>query len=164
MFNTSGLTNKISYKVIRPYTSQRLHFSNTLEGGASKCYREIKSLNKNITDFSVMNMLTNEIYDYKLNKVPLQSGGVDLPSIDMKKIEEKLESLEKRVIKLENVQNVNAQNVNDIKLSAHSAHQQSIKPESVKIESVKHESPKQSGGMIPAGPVHSNSDFAKAFL
>jgi len=158
MFNTSGLTNKISYKVIRPYTSQRLHFSNTLEGGASKCYREIKGLNKNITDFSVMNMLTNEIYDYKLNKVPLQSGGVDLPSIDMKKIEEKLESLEKRVIKLEN------QNVNDIKLSAHSAHQQPIKPESIKIESVKHDTPKQSGGMIPAGPIHSNSDFAKAFL
>ena len=69
--------------MVRPYTSQKLHFSSTLEGGASKCYREVKTVMPSSTDFSVMNMTTNELYDYKLNKLPAQQslplsgGGVD---------------------------------------------------------------------------------------
>jgi len=99
MFN-SGFTNKTAYKVIRPYTSQKLHFSSSLEGGASKCYREVKNLMPDSTDFSVMNMTTNELYDYKLNKTLNQSGGI-LPSLDIKKLEDKMESLERRVKTLE---------------------------------------------------------------
>ena len=60
MFN-SGFTNKTAYKVIRPFNSQKLHYSSSLEGGASKCYREVKALMPNSNDFSVMNMSTNEL-------------------------------------------------------------------------------------------------------
>jgi hypothetical protein len=101
MFN-SGFTNKIAYKVIRPYTSQKLHYSSSLEGGASKCYREVKTSMPNSNNFSIMNMTTNEIMDYAMNKLPTQqqNGGI-MPTPDMKKLEDRMESIEARIKKIE---------------------------------------------------------------
>lgn len=173
MFN-SGFTNKTAYKVIRPFTSQKLHFSSSLEGGASKCYREVKSLMPNSTDFSVMNMTTNELYDYKLNKTStqqtLQNGGI-LPSLDIKKLEEKMESLERRVKTLEDKiehkldkteHNVDKLNKTEHKLDK-TEHIDNLFQRSEKmIQASPKVSPKVSMGIAP-GPTH-NSDFAKAFL
>lgn len=187
MFN-SGFTNKTAYKVIRPYTSQKLHFSSTLEGGASKCYREVKSLMPSSTDFSVMNMTTNELYDYKLNKLPiqqsLQNGGI-LPSLDMKRLEEKIDSLEKRIKTLEDksVNNVNNNNLDKSeKLKLEKLEKLKLeKSEKLdnlfqRSEKLIQASPKASTKASPKaspkdnnilpGPTHNNtnSDFAKAFL
>ena len=180
MFN-SGFTNKTAYKVIRPYTSQKLHFSSSLEGGASKCYREVKSLMPNSTDFSVMNMTTNELYDYKLNKIPNQQNGGILPSLDIKKLEDKMESLEKRIKTLEDKNiSVNAINEKTEKIENFIQASPRVSPrvngelmkvngESMKVngESMKvnGESMKVNGesNRIDPGPTH-NSDFAKAFL
>ena len=148
MFN-SGFTNKTAYKVIRPFASQKLHFSSSLEGGASKCYREVKSLMPNTNDFSVMNMTTNELYDYKLNKVPAQNGGI-LPSLDIKKLEDKIESLERRIKTLE-----------DNKIEKIEKTEKTEKTEKIdNMENLLQPSEKM---RIDPGPTH-NSDFAKAFL
>ena len=161
MFN-SGFTNKTAYKVVRPFTSQKLHFSASLEGGASKCYREVKALMPNSTDFSVMNMTTNELYDYKLNKTPaqqtLQNGGI-LPSLDIKKLEEKMESLERRVKTLEDKSENNIDKLNKTE------HNDNLFQRSEKmIQASPKASPKMGASMgIAPGPTH-NSDFAKAFL
>ena len=160
MFN-AGLTNKTAYKVIRPFTSQKLHFASSLEGGASKCYREVKTLMPNSTDFSVMNMTTNELYDYKLNKTINQSGGI-LPSLDIKNLEDKIQSLENRIKTLENM---NQENKIDKKIDFRSEKniqpsEKNIQPSEKNIQA----SPKVGGNkFIQPGPnVH--SDFAKAFL
>ena len=165
MFN-SGFTNKTAYKVIRPYTSQKLHFSSSLEGGASKCYREVKSLMPNSSDFSVMNMTTNELYDYKLNKIPAQNGGI-LPSLDIKKLEDKMESLEKRVKTLEDKNMpVHVNNEKEDKID------NLINRSERMIQASPKASPRVNGeqirvndglNKIEPGPTH-NSDFAKAFL
>ena len=160
MFN-SGFTNKTAYKVIRPFTSQKLHFSSSLEGGASKCYREVKSLMPNSTDFSVMNMNTNELYDYKLNKVPAQNGGI-LPSLDIKKLEEKMESLERRVKTLEDKSENNIDKLNKTELNDN-LFQRSERMIQVSPKAEPKVSPKAESKMnIQPGP--HNSDFAKAFL
>jgi len=175
MFN-SGFTNKTAYKVVRPFTSQKIHFSSSLDGGASKCYREVKTVMPASTDFSVMNMTTNELYDYKLNKVPSQqsqNGGI-LPSLDIKKLEEKMESLERRVKTLEdnnapkidkteyNVDKLNKTEHNVDKLNK-TEHNDNLFQRSEKmIQASPKISPKANMGIAP-GPTH-NSDFAKAFL
>jgi len=162
MFN-SGFTNKTAYKVIRPYTSQKLHFSSSLEGGASKCYREVKSLMPSSTDFSVMNMTTNELYDYKLNKTPAQSGGI-LPSLDIKNLEEKMESLERRIKTLED-KNISVNAINEKTEKIENFIQASPKASPRVSPRVNGESMKVNGesNRIDPGPTH-NSDFAKAFL
>jgi len=177
MFN-SGFTNKTAYKVIRPYTSQKIHFSLTLEGGASKCYREVKSLMPNSNDFSVMNMTTNELYDYKLNKLPAQQNGGIMPSLDMKKLEEKIESLEKRVKTLED-KNISVNTVNEkieipdrLNNLFESSEKKIIQPGPSSLvnggSNIIQPGPSSlvNGGsnIIQPGPSHINSDFAKAFL
>jgi hypothetical protein len=163
MFN-SGFTNKTAYKVIRPYTSQKLHFSSSLEGGASKCYREVKSFMPNSTDFSVMNMSTNELYDYKLNKTPAQQNGGILPSLDIKKLEDKMESLEKRLKTLEDksinndIQKSDKPILTDIKIDNKSEKLIQASPKINETNEIK-----SNGLRIDPGPTH-NSDFAKAFL
>ena len=162
MFN-SGFTNKTAYKVIRPFTSQKLHFSSSLEGGASKCYREVKSLMPNSTNFSVMNMTTNELYDYKLNKIPNQLNGGILPSLDIKKLEEKMESLEKRVKTLEDKSEHKIENL-DHELDKTKINDNNLQLSEKIIQTSPKASPKASPKNMVIAPGPINSDFAKAFL
>lgn len=159
MFN-SGFTNKIAYKVIRPYTSQKLHYSSSLEGGASKCYREVKTSMPNSNNFSIMNMTTNEIMDYAMNKLPTQqqNGGI-MPTLDMKKLEDRMESLEARIKKIED------QN-NGIKIEDQNNGMSEFKADIAKspLKTDIAKSPFKNEKIIDAGPTHNTSDFAKAFL
>jgi hypothetical protein len=172
MFN-SGFTNKTPYKVIKPFTSHKLHFSSSLEGGASKCYREVKSLMPNSTNFSVMNMTTNELYDYKLNKIlshqSLQTGGL-LPSLDIKKIEEKMESLEKRIKTLEDKSEHKIEKLeykienSDNELEKTKINNNNLQRSEKIIQASPKASPKASSKNMVIAPGPINSDFAKAFL
>jgi hypothetical protein len=113
------------------------------------------------TEFSVMNMNTNELYDYKLNKTPSQAGGI-FPSLDMKKLEEKMESLERRVKNLED------KNLDKIERTdkIDSVMQRSEKIDKVLDKFDIHRSDRTKEiQRIEAGPTAPvNSDFAKAFL
>jgi len=181
MFN-SGFTNKIAYKVVRPYTSQKLHYSLSLQGGASKCYREVKSLMPNTNDFSIMNMNTNEIMDYKMNKLPTQqaqhsqqAGGI-LPSLDMKKLEDKIESLEARLKRLEDGNGGNGDNKKPVetspKLDTNKLDTNKLdtnKLDTNKLDTNKLDTNKLDTNRIEPGPINDNSAnnhsaFVKAFF
>jgi hypothetical protein len=96
-------TQENYYRVIKPYESNILHVSSNLMGGASKCYKEFKKVSPNSSSFSIMHMKSNQIYDFNVNNS--MTGGM-LPNTDIKKLEIKLDSLEKRIVDLENKVNL----------------------------------------------------------
>lgn len=102
------------YRLIKPYDSNLLHASSTMMGGASKCYKELKKSSQNATNFSIMHMKTNQIYDFDINQNQNinQSGGGTIPTLsEMGEVRNYVASLEKRIIDLENKINGNGENV-----------------------------------------------------
>ena len=94
------------YKIINPYQSNIVHASSTLIGGANKCYRELKQTLGSGTDFSIMDVYSNDIYKFEKNH-KLHGGMPNvLPSGDIISLNQKISSLEKRIISLEDKLNL----------------------------------------------------------
>lgn len=62
--------SKNLYRLVKPYQSDKVYESTTLMHGAGKCYKEIKKTNTNTTDFSIMDINSNQIYDFKISPSP----------------------------------------------------------------------------------------------
>jgi hypothetical protein len=93
------------YRLIKPYDSNLLHVSSTMMGGASKCYKELKKVSPGVKNFSIINTKTNQLYEFDINN-NLQMGGGNLPGTvaslsEIELLKRHIESLEKRIIKLE---------------------------------------------------------------
>jgi len=108
------------YKVILPFNSHMVHSSKSVNGGGSKCYKEIKSQMGGVDLFSIMNVNTNKVYNFKtksnkLNKNTLNQDGGFLSNLnEIKSMNDRIKILESRLITLENIAN-NAINHNTIK-------------------------------------------------
>jgi hypothetical protein len=102
------------YRLIKPYDSNLLHTSSTMMGGASKCYKELKKTSPIATNFSIMHMKTNQIYDFDINNINQnvnQTGGNIATLSEMEQVRNYVTSLEKRIIDLENKINGNRENI-----------------------------------------------------
>jgi len=108
------------YRLIKPYDSNLLHVSSTMMGGASKCYKELKKVSPSANKFSIINTKSNQLYEFDINN-NLQMGGGNLPGTaaslsEIELLKRRIDSLEKRIIKLEDEQNkgnVNNRNGNN---------------------------------------------------
>ena len=105
------------YRLIKPYDSNLLHVSSTMMGGASKCYKELKKVSPDVKKFSIINNKTKELYEFDINN-NLQMGGGNLPGTvaslsEIELLKRHIESLEKRIIKLEDIVNI-GNDVNNI--------------------------------------------------
>ena len=102
------LSQQKYYRVVRPYDSNMVHSSTTLEGGAGKCFKEIMKVQPNSTDFSILDLYGNEVFDFNVNKPPisqellLQGQVANLTLDDVKKMIDRINNLEQRIISLEN--------------------------------------------------------------
>jgi hypothetical protein len=103
------------YRLIKPYDSNLLHASTTMMGGASKCYKELKKTSPVATNFSIMHMKTNQIYDFDINNTNQninQTGGGATPTFsEMEHLKNYVTSLERRIIDLENKINGNKETI-----------------------------------------------------
>ena len=149
------------YRVIKPYDSNLLHSSKSLIGGASKCYKELKKVSPNATNFSIIHMKNNEIYDFNINNMKSmnQTGGgpgVNASLSDLEILRNQMTSIEKRIIAIENKLNMNQmpndnispnqmnqmnqmnQN-NDMNLSKQPTQPQSLEPQQKPIEKLMQE-------------------------
>ncbi len=99
------------YKVILPFNSHMVHSSSSINGGASKCYKEIKNQTGGVDLFSIMNINTNKVYNFQtksnnnLNKNSNQNGGFLSNLNEIRSMNEQIKMLESRIISLENISN-----------------------------------------------------------
>ena len=104
------------YKVILPFNSHMVHSSKSVNGGGTKCYKEIKSQMGGVDLFSIMNVNTNKVYNFKtksnkLNKNTLNQDGGFLSNLnEIKTMNDRIKILESRLITLENMANNHNQN------------------------------------------------------
>ena len=95
-------TQEKYYRVIKPYDSNVLHSATSLMGGASKCYKEFKKVSPYSSSFSVIQMQTNKIYDFEVNNI-MKGGAESVVGVtDIKRLENEIDSLKKRIVDLEN--------------------------------------------------------------
>ncbi len=59
--------NKNLYRLVKPYESNKVYEASSVMHGAGKCYKEIKNTNTNTNDFSILDINTNNIYEFKIN-------------------------------------------------------------------------------------------------
>lgn len=62
--------NKSLYRLIKPYQSDKVYESSSIMHGAGKCYKEIIKSNSNTPEFSIMEINSNQIYDFKVSPSP----------------------------------------------------------------------------------------------
>jgi len=102
------ITQKNYYRIVRPYESKLVHSSSTLQGGAGKCFKELIKVQPSATDFSILDLYGNEVFDFNVNKPPisqellLQGQIANLTLDDVKKMVDRINTLEQRIISLEN--------------------------------------------------------------
>lgn len=90
------------YRLIKPYDSNLLHISSTMMGGASKCYKELKKVTPGANNFSIINTKTNQLYEFDINNNLQIGGGTTASLSEIELLKRHIDSLEKRIIKLEN--------------------------------------------------------------
>ena len=61
---------KTLYRLVKPYQSDKVYESSSIMHGAGKCYKELKKTNSNTPEFSIMDINTNQIYDFKVSSSP----------------------------------------------------------------------------------------------
>ena len=111
------------YKVILPFNSHLVHSSSSINGGASKCYKEIKNQTGGVDLFSIMNINSNKVYNFQTksnnnlnnfnknsnNTMNInnsnQNGGFLSNLNEIRSMNEQIKILESRIISLENISN-----------------------------------------------------------
>jgi hypothetical protein len=134
------------YKVILPFNSHLVHSSSSINGGASKCYKEIKNQMGGVDLFAIMNINSNKVYNFQtksnnnLNKNSNntmninnsnQNGGFISNLNEIRSMNEQIKMLESRIISLENISN---------KITHHTTMEGGLNKEEVEIKENKIES------------------------
>ena len=107
--------NKNLYRLVKPYESNKVYEATSVMHGAGKCYKEIKKTNTITNEFSMIDINSNNIYEFKINptqqmllkKDPnellsfnkLNQDGGD--KIDLVKIQQQIKELDTKVKELE---------------------------------------------------------------
>lgn len=106
------------YRLVKPYQSDKVYEASSIMHGAGKCHKELKKTNTNTNEFSIMDINSNNIYDFKINpnkQMLLQKNPDELLNNNqnggnkndgnieyIKKIENQLNELNNRIKLLEN--------------------------------------------------------------
>jgi hypothetical protein len=105
--------SKNLYRLVKPYESNKVYEASSIMHGAGKCYKEIKKTNTITNDFSILDINTNNIYEFKINptqqmllkKNPdellnknIQNGG---NKIDLENLQKQINELNTKVKELE---------------------------------------------------------------
>jgi len=105
--------SKNLYRLVKPYDSTKVYEATSIMHGAGKCYKEIKKTNIITNEFSVIDINSNNIYEFKINpsqqmllkKNPdellannIQNGG---DKLDLEKIQKQINELNTKVKELE---------------------------------------------------------------
>lgn len=61
---------KSLYRLVKPYQSDKVYESSSIMHGAGKCYKELKKTKSNTLEFSIMDVNTNQLYDFKVSPSP----------------------------------------------------------------------------------------------
>jgi len=64
------ITYKSLYRLVKPYQSDKVYESSSIMHGAGKCYKELKKTNLNTQEFSIIDINTNQLYDFKVSSSP----------------------------------------------------------------------------------------------
>jgi hypothetical protein len=101
------------YQLIRPFISDKLYETNTLNKAAKQCYKEVKMSNVKTDEFAIRDIDTAEVFRFQIHNQSVISGNIQIGGNDEDKQEnevrevgevgeeDKLTTLEKRVEKLE---------------------------------------------------------------
>lgn len=104
--------SKNLYRLVKPYESNKVYEASSIMHGAGKCYKEIKKTNTITNDFSMIDINSNNIYEFKINPTQQmllkkdpnellnnnQDGG---NKIDLEKIQKQINELNIKVKELE---------------------------------------------------------------
>lgn len=104
--------SKNLYRLVKPYESNKVYEASSIMHGAGKCYKEIKKTNTITNDFSMIDINSNNIYEFKINPTQQmllkkdpnellnnnQDGG---NKIDLEKIQQQINELNTKVKELE---------------------------------------------------------------
>jgi len=91
------------YKLIRPFQSNNVYLAHSLQSGAGKCFKEVIRVMPDSQQFSIMDINTNEIFDFNVNPPPISKDLIS-PNVglsDIKELRDKIDNLEERLRKLE---------------------------------------------------------------
>jgi hypothetical protein len=61
--------NKNLYRLVKPYQSDKVYEASSIMHGAGKCHKELKKTNTNVDSFSIMDINSNNIYEFKINPI-----------------------------------------------------------------------------------------------
>jgi hypothetical protein len=59
--------SKNLYRLVKPYESNKVYEASSIMHGAGKCYKEIKKTNTITNEFSMIDINSNNIYEFKIN-------------------------------------------------------------------------------------------------
>jgi len=97
--------SKQYYRIIKPYSSNNVYPASTIISGAGKCFKEVLRIAPQAEVFSIMDINSQNIYDFNVNKPPVSKEVLDANPLvnlaDIKKINDRIDSLEKRFSELE---------------------------------------------------------------
>jgi len=68
--STYQSTYKSLYRLVKPFQSDKVYESSSIMHGAGKCYKELKKTNSNTPEFSIMDINSNQIYEFKVSPSP----------------------------------------------------------------------------------------------
>ena len=91
------------YKLIRPFQSNNVYLAHSLQSGAGKCFKEVIRTMPDSQQFSIMDINSNEIFDFNVNPPPISKDLIS-PNVslsDIKELRDKIDNLEERLRKLE---------------------------------------------------------------
>lgn len=104
------------YQLIKPFLSDKIYETQTLNKAAKQCYKEVKLSNVKAEEFAIRDIDSAEVFRFKIHNPVVQSGGdiqigfgtdeelkelKDVQNVESGESGDKLTDLEKRVEKLE---------------------------------------------------------------
>ena len=84
------------YKLIRPFQSNNVYLAHSLQSGAGKCFKEVIRTMPDSQQFSIMDINSNEIFDFNVNPPPISKDLIS-PNVslsDIKELRDKIDNLE----------------------------------------------------------------------
>lgn len=111
------MSQQYYYKLVRPFESNNVYLASSLMSGAGKCFKEVLRAMPDTTEFSIIDINSNEVFDFNINPPPISQellqakleSNVSLE--DIKELRDKINNLERRILKLEGVKGSSEDNV-----------------------------------------------------
>ena len=101
------------YKLIRPFQSNNVYLAHSLQSGAGKCFKEVIRTMPDSQQFSIMDINSNEIFDFNVNPPPISKDLIS-PNVsltDIKELRDKINNLEERLKKLESEKSASSEGI-----------------------------------------------------